>query len=88
MPFTKIGLGILQAKKVILYVLFSHNCEKIKVDCYDYLPLEKKLTLHNVIIRIKSVFNKDQNHYYYNIFLEKCSYQLAKINGKFFFLIL
>ena len=37
------------------------------------LYLEKKtLTLHNVIILIKSVFNKDQNHYYYNTFLEKC----------------
>ena len=27
---------------------------------------------------IKSVFNKDQNNYYYNIFLEKSSYQLSK----------
>ena len=40
-----------------------------------YLPL-KTLALHNVIILIKSVFNKYQNHYYYNILLEKCSYQL------------
>ena len=36
------------------------------------------LTLH-VIILIKSVLNKDQNHYYYNIILEKCLHQLAKI---------
>ena len=28
------------------------------------------------LVHIKSVWNKDQNHYYYNIFLEKCSYQL------------
>ena len=27
---------------------------------------------------IKSFLNKDKNHYYYKIFLEKCSYQLAK----------
>ena len=33
------------------------------------------LTLHV----IKSVLNKDQNHYYYNIILEKCLHQLAKI---------
>ena len=26
---------------------------------------------------IESVFNKDQNHYYYEILLEKCSHQLA-----------
>ena len=40
--------------------------------------LEKTLTLHN-IIHIKSVLNKDQNHYYHNIFFEKCSYQLVSI---------
>ena len=36
------------------------------------------MTLNNVIIRIKSVLNKDKNHYYYKIFLEECSYQLAE----------
>ena len=30
---------------------------------------------HNVIILIKSVFNKNKNKYYYNIFLEKGSYK-------------
>ena len=35
--------------------------------------------LHNVAILIKSVINKNQNpRYYYNLFLEKCLYQLAK----------
>ena len=58
--------------------VFSHYYAKIKVDSYDSLPIEKILTLHNVIIHIKSVVNKDKNHYYYKIFLEKCSYQLAK----------
>ena len=33
------------------------------------LPLEKTLTLHNVIILTKSYFKKDQNHFHYNIFL-------------------
>ena len=28
------------------------------------------MTLHNVIILIKSVLNKGENHYYYNIYLE------------------
>ena len=46
---------------------------KIKVDSYDSLPIEKTLTLHNVIILIKSALNKDQNK-----FLEKCSYELSK----------
>ena len=43
--------------------VFSHCYAKIKVDSDDSLPIEKTLTLNNVIILIKSVFNKDQNHY-------------------------
>ena len=34
----------------------------------DSLPIEKRLTLHNIIIRIKSVLNKDKNHHYYKFF--------------------
>ena len=36
------------------------------------------MTLHNVIIYIKSVLNEDKKQYYYKIFLGKCSYHLAK----------
>ena len=61
----------------ITYVFFN-NFAEMKIQSNDDLPLEETLNLHNVIILIKSVFNKDQNHYYYNSFLEKCSYQLAK----------
>ena len=64
-------------KSGITYV-FSHNYAKIKVDLFDSLPLEKTFAFRNVIIHIKSVLNKDQNHYYHNTFLEKCSCQLAK----------
>ena len=39
------------------------------------LSLEKMFTFHNIIILIKSVFNKDQKNYCYNIFLEKCLYK-------------
>ena len=49
----------------------------MQVDSYDSLPPEKTLTFH-VIIILKSVFNKDKNNYYYNIFLEKGLYQLPK----------
>ena len=58
--------------------IFSPYFAKIKVGSYDSLPIEKRLTLHNVIILIKSVLNKNKNHYYYKIFLEKCLYQLGK----------
>ena len=43
----------------------------MKIESYDSLTLEKILTLHNAIILIKSVFNKGQNYYYYNIFFRK-----------------
>ena len=66
---------LISLKSSVTYV-FSHYCTKIKVDSYDSLPIEKTLTLCNVIIFIKSVFNKYD--YYHNIFQEKCSYQLTK----------
>ena len=66
-------------KSGLTYV-FSHSYTKIKVDSHDYFPLEKALTLHNVIKHIKSILNNDQNHFECNISLEKCSYQLAKSN--------
>ena len=44
------------------YMCFFQNYAKIKIDSYDPLPQEKILSLHNVVILIKSVFNKNQNH--------------------------
>ena len=54
---------------------------KIKIDSDDALRLEKhffSLTMHNLVILIKSVFNKQLNQYYCKTFSRKCSYQLAK----------
>ena len=59
-------------------IFFLAVLRKSKLDSYNSLPTEKILTLHNVIILVKSVLNKDKNHYYHKIFLEKCSYQLTK----------
>ena len=56
----------------------SYNYGGIKVDSYGSLPLEKTMTLRNVIILVKSDWNKDKNNYYYNIFLQKASYELHK----------
>ena len=64
-------------KSGITYII-PHYFAKIKVGSYDYLLIEKTLTLHNVIILNKLVLNKDKNNYYYKIFLEKCLYPLAK----------
>ena len=60
---------LISLKSDITYVI-SHNYARIKIDSYDSLPLEKTLTLHNVTIFIKSVFNKDRNNCYFNIFLK------------------
>ena len=77
---------VMSVKGGITYIV-SHYFAKIKADSYDFLPIEKIWTLHNVIIHIKSVLNKDKSHYYYKIFLEKCSCQLAKESLQKFFLL-
>ena len=68
---------LISVRSCITYVI-SHNYAKIKVDSYNFLPLEKTITFHIVIIRIKSVWNKDKNNHYYNIFLEKETDYLKK----------
>ena len=65
---------LISVKSGITYII-SHNYAKIKIDSYDSLPLEIIMTFRDVIILIKSVFSKDKNNYYYNIFLEK-SYKI------------
>ena len=55
----------------ITYIL-THCYAKIKADSYDFFTYRKTLTLHNVIIIIKSALSKDRNLYYYEmIFLKK-----------------
>ena len=65
---------LISQKSGITHVI-SHNYARNERDSHGSLPLGKTLTLHNVIILIKSVFNKDQNYYYYSIFFEKYSYK-------------
>lgn len=53
--------------------LYSYKYTKIKINSDDDIPLGKTETMHNVIISIKSVLNKNYNHYFYIAFLVKCS---------------
>ena len=53
----------------------DYNFGTIRIDSYNSLPIKKILTFHNVIILIKSVVNKNENKYCYNIFLEKDLYK-------------
>ena len=47
----------------------------MRIDSYDSLPIEKIFTFRNDMKLIKSVVNKNENKYCYNIFLEKGSYK-------------
>ena len=72
-----IGLHNLSLNSGISDVI-SRNYAKIKADSDDGLAFEKIYSFHNFVILIKSVTNKNHNQYYYNVFLEKYLYQLAK----------
>ena len=48
--------------------IFYHYFAKMTVNFYGSLPIEKQLTFDNVVTHIKSVLNKDKNHYYYKTF--------------------
>ena len=58
-------------KKVVLQTVLIIILE----NSYNSLPIERLLTFHNVVILTKSVVNKNQNEYYYNIFSEKGLYK-------------
>ena len=48
---------IISLESGITYIS-SQNFAKIKIDSFDSLPIENILTLHHVMIHIKSVLNK------------------------------
>ena len=55
--------------------IYHHKYTKIKINSDNDLPLEKTLNMNNVVILVKSIFSKNQNHCYYQQFLEICSYK-------------
>ena len=61
----------------------NYSFGNIRIESYNYLPIEKIFTFHNVIILIKSVVNKSKDEDYYNMFLEKKSYE-DKSNTQYF----
>ena len=62
----------LSQKSGITYVT-SHIYARTTVDSYSLSP-EETWTLHYVKMIINSVFNKNKNNHYHNIFLEKYSH--------------
>ena len=65
------------SKKSGITKSINYNFGRIRTDSHNSLPINKKLLLpfHNAIILLKSVVYENKNKYYYNIFLEKCSYK-------------
>ena len=55
--------------------VYSHKIMKIKINPDHGLLLEKTLNMHNVVMLVKSVFNKNHNHCYNQVFLGKWSYK-------------
>ena len=55
--------------------VYSHKYMKIKISSNDDLPYEKVTNEDNVVTLIKSVFNENYNHYYYETCLEKFPYK-------------
>ena len=51
---------LINLKSGITYI-FSHCFAKIKVDSDDYLPIEKRLTLHNVIISLNQFYKRQKS---------------------------
>ena len=70
-------------KKSVIKDNINHNFAIIRIGSYNSLPIEKKLTFHNVIMLIKSVVSKNKYDYYCNIFLIKSSCK-DKSNAQYF----
>lgn len=47
---------------------------KIKINSDDVIPLAKSLNMHDVIIIIKSAFDENCNNQFYQLLLQKCSF--------------
>ena len=46
----------------------NYSFARIRIDSYNSLPIEKALTVHDVVILIKLVVNENKNNCYYNYF--------------------
>lgn len=53
---------------------YYHKYMKIKINSDDAIPLAKSLNMHDVIIIIKSSFDENCNNQFYQLLLQKCSF--------------
>ena len=81
--FVIVFINYLISEKSGFTYSINHNFARIRIDSYTFLPIEKMLTFHNIIILIKPVVNKNKNNYFYDIFLEK-GWHKDKSNTQYF----
>ena len=81
--FVIVFINYLISEKSGFTYSINHNFARIRIDSYTFLPIEKMLTFHNIIIIIKPVVNKNKNNYFCDIFLEK-GYHIDKSNTQYF----
>ena len=81
--FVIVFINYLISEKSGFTYSINHNFARIRIDSYTFLPIEKMLTFHNIIILIKPVVNKNKNNYFCDIFLEK-GYHIDKPNTQYF----
>ena len=81
--FVIVFINYLISEKSGFTYSINHNFTRIRIDSYTFLPIEKMLTFHNIIILIKPVVNKNKNNYFYDIFLEK-GWHKDKSNTQYF----
>ena len=70
----------------MLFLIIMHKSKLIHL---IFCLQKKTLTFHTVIMHIKSIWNKDQGHYYFNIFLIniRINYLKITINYKCYVMI-
>ena len=81
--FVIVFINYLISEKSGFTYSINHNFARIRIDSYTFLPIEKMLTFHNIIILIKPVVNKNKNNYFCDIFLEK-GYHIDRSNTQYF----
>ena len=81
--FVIVFINYLISEKSGFTYSINHNFARIRIDSYTFLPIEKMLTFHNIIILIKPVVNKNKNNYFYDILLEK-GWHKDKSNTQYF----
>ena len=54
---------------------YDEKYMKIKLSLYDWLPINKTIEIHSMIMVVRAAFH-EHNKYYPHVFLDECLYKL------------